>query len=74
MGVTPSVPMEQMQEAGQKAEATLKSQLPIIAERWNNEALHEIRGYHDKWNAFNLTGASTSDLLAHIDWTLNTFE
>ena len=73
MGVTPSVPMEQMQEAGQKAEATLKSQLPIIADRWNNEALPEIRGYHDKWNAFNLTAASTSDLLAHLDWTLETF-
>ncbi len=73
MGVTPSVPMEQMQEAGQKAEAILKSQLPIIAERWNNEALPEIRGYHDKWNAFDLRTASDPELLAHLDWTLETF-
>ena len=73
MGVTPSVPMEEMQEAGQKAEAALKAALPIVGDKWTNDALPEIRGYHDKWNAFDLRSASTDELLAHLDWTLETF-
>ena len=74
MGVTPAVPMEQMQEAGQKAEAALKGNLPVYGDRWANEWLPEIRGLHDKWNAFNLQAASDSELLDHLDWTLKTFQ
>lgn len=73
MGVTPAIPMEQMEEAGKKAEAALKATLPVIGEKWNNEALPEVRGYHDKWNAFDLKSASTTELLEHLDWTLETF-
>ena len=38
-----------------------------------NEWLPEIRGFHDQWNAFDLRGASDSELLDHLDWTLETF-
>ncbi|MCI0874277.1 MAG: hypothetical protein J4N79_08400 [Chloroflexi bacterium] len=74
LAVTPSVPMEQMAEAGKKAEASLKAALPVFADRWDNEWLPEIRSCHDRWNAFDLPAASDSELLQHLTWTLDTFE
>jgi rifampicin phosphotransferase len=73
MAVTPSVPMEQMAEAGQKAEEGLKALMPVYADRWRNEWLPEIRSHHDKWNAFDLQEASDFELLDHLNWTLDTF-
>ena len=73
LAVTPSFPMEEMEEAGKKAEAGLKAALPVFADRWDNEWLPEIRSYHDKWNAFDLPSASTTELLEHLTWTLDTF-
>ncbi|MDA1298368.1 MAG: hypothetical protein O3B04_10310, partial [Chloroflexi bacterium] len=73
LAVTPSVPPEQMEEAGHQAEASLKALIPSFADRWENEWLPEIRGYHDTWNAFDLKSATDRDLLAHLDWTLKTF-
>ena len=73
MAVTPSIPMEQMAEAGPKAEAGLKAALPVFADRWNNEWLPEVRSYHDKWNAFDLPAATDSELLEHLTWTTDTF-
>jgi pyruvate,water dikinase len=73
MGVTPSIPMEEMAEAGQVAEASLKAAIPTFAERWTNEWLPEVKSYHDKWNAFDLPAASDSELLDHLTWTTDTF-
>ena len=73
LAVTPSLPMEQMEEAGKKAEAGLKAALPVFADRWDNEWLPEVRSYHDKWNAFDLLSASATELLEHLTWTLDTF-
>jgi pyruvate,water dikinase len=73
LSVTPSVPMEQMEEAGHKAEETLKALIPTYADRWTNEWLPEVRAHHDKWNAFDLAGASDFELVDHLTWTLDTF-
>lgn len=73
LAVTPSVPPEQMEEAGHQAEDALKASIPTFADRWENEWLPEIRGYHDTWNAFDLSGATDEDLLAHLQWSLDTF-
>jgi phosphohistidine swiveling domain-containing protein len=73
MGVTPSIPMEEMAEAGKIAEASLKAAIPTFADRWTNEWLPEVRGYHDKWNAFDLPAASDAELLDHLTWTTDTF-
>ena len=63
-----------MEEAGPKAEAGLKAALSTFADQWDNEWLPEVRGHHDKWNAFDLPAASDSELLDHLTWTLETFE
>lgn len=73
MGITPTVPPEQMEEAGHRAEEGLKAALPVFAERWDNEWLPEIQGYHKTWNGFDLQGAPVEELLSHLDWTLETF-
>lgn len=73
MAVIPAVPPEQMEEAGHKAEESLKALIPIFADRWENEWLPEIRGYHATWNAFDLKSATDEELLAHLEWTIETF-
>jgi len=65
--------MEEMAEAGKIAEASLKAAIPTFADRWTNEWLPEVRGYHDKWNAFDLPAASDAELLDHLTWTTDTF-
>lgn len=69
----PTVPPEHMEEAGRKAEEWLKSAMPVFATRWENEWVPELKKYHDRWNSFDLSGASVSELLSHLDWTLNTY-
>jgi pyruvate,water dikinase len=73
LAVTPTVPPELMEEAGRKAEESLKGAIPLFAQRWEEEWLPEIKGYHDRWESFDLAGASVEDLLAHLDWTLETY-
>ncbi|MDA1256700.1 MAG: PEP-utilizing enzyme [Chloroflexi bacterium] len=71
--VFPVVPPEQMEEAGHRAEEMLKASIPTFAKRWDDEWLPELRGYHERWNAFDLSGASIDDLLVHMEWTLDTY-
>jgi pyruvate,water dikinase len=73
MAVTPSVPPEQMEEAGHRAEENLKALMPVYVDRWQNEWLPEVRSHHDKWNAFDLQGASDFELLEHLNWSLDGF-
>jgi phosphohistidine swiveling domain-containing protein len=73
MAVTPSLPPEQMEEAGHKVEESLKALMPTFADRWTNEWLPEVRAYLDKWNAFELQSASDFELTDHLTWTLDTF-
>lgn len=70
----PTVPPEKMEEAGHAAEAWIKGAIPVFANRWESEWLPEIKKYHDKWNSFDLAGASTDQLLERLDWTLATYE
>lgn len=70
----PTVPPEKMEEAGHAAEAWLKDAIPVFANRWDNEWLPELKKYHDTWNSFDLAGASNTQLLEHLDWTLATYE
>lgn len=73
LAIVPSVPPEQMAEAGKHAEETLKQSIGTFATRWDEEWLPELKGYHNTWDAFDLAGSSTDDLLKHLDWTLDTF-
>ena len=71
--IFPTIPPEQMEEAGQRAEEMLKVSIGNFIERWGSEWLPEIKGYHDRWESFDLSGASADDLLAHLEWTLETY-
>jgi len=48
--------------------------VPTFANRWEEEWLPELKGYHDTWNKFDLAGASTQELLDHIEWSLGRYE
>ena len=74
LAIAPSVPPEEMEAAGAHAEATLKNALGNFADRWDNEWVPEIQGYHDTWDGFDLQGASISELFDHMEWTLSTWE
>jgi rifampicin phosphotransferase len=73
LSVTPSVPPEQMEEAGHKAEVALKELMPVYADRWRNEWLPEVQSHHNRWNAFDLQGATDFELIEHLDWTIDAF-
>lgn len=70
----PTVPPEQMEEAGHRAEEWLKGAIPVFATRWDNEWMPEVKKYHEKWSTFDLSGATTDRLVEHLDWTLKTYE
>ena len=74
MAVVPTVPLEKIEEAGHHAEETLKAAIPTFANRWEEEWLPKLKGYHDTWNKFDLRGATTQELLDHIEWSLGRYE
>lgn len=74
LAIVPNIPPEEMEAAGAHAEATLKTLLGTFADRWDNEWVPEIQGYHDTWDDFDLRGASDSDLFDHMEWSLTTWE
>ncbi len=74
IAIVPTIPPEQMEAAGAHAEATLKTLLGTFADRWDNEWVTEIQGYHATWDNFDLDGSSNSDLMDHVEWTLKTWE
>ena len=63
----PTVPPEEMEEAGLHAEATLKALHPVFNDRWENEWLPRVMAHHEVWISFDLEGASHAELLAHMD-------
>ncbi len=67
LGIFPSVPMEKMQEQGMHSDKLVMASVHRLQERWDTEWLPEIKGYIDKWEAFDLAQASTADLLAHFE-------
>lgn len=72
--IVPTVPPEKMEEAGHAAEEALKAAMPVFVERWDNEWQPEISKYHESWNSFDLKGASDKELIAHLQWTFDTYE
>jgi pyruvate,water dikinase len=52
---------------GKRAEEKLNDTMGRLAERWDTEWLPEIKNFLAYCDAFDLTGADTPDLLAHLD-------
>ena len=72
--IAPSIPPEQMEAAGRRAEETLNELLPTFGDRWDNEWLAEVKGILDYWSRFDLSAASDAALLEHLDEALKKYE
>ena len=67
LGIFPSVPLEKMQEQGMHSDEIVMASVHRLQERWDSEWLPEIKGYIDRWEAFDLKQASNAELLAHFE-------
>ncbi|MBT3943731.1 MAG: hypothetical protein HOE75_09205 [Chloroflexi bacterium] len=74
LAIVPTVPPEEMEQAGQRAEEALKASIPTFTQTWEEEWLPELKDLHDTWNAFDFVAASNEALLAHFEWTLASYE
>ncbi len=70
MAMFPVVPPEEMEAQGKKAEEALGATIARLQERWQGEWLPEIKEHLTFWEAFDLPGASTEQMLAHYDESL----
>lgn len=66
----PAVPLEEMEAHGKRAEVAVQKAMSNLAERWDTEWLPEIKGLLHHWDTYDLGGASLTDLLAHLEDTL----
>jgi pyruvate,water dikinase len=64
------LPEEELAEVGKRFEQNVGNAIARQGERWENEFLPEIRALIDDWAAFDLSGASDAELLAHWDVTI----
>ena len=62
----------ELEALGRKAQELLGAAIGTQSERWEGERLPEIKELLARWRAFDLTGASDADLVAHfrntIEW------
>lgn len=69
----PRVPPEELAAMGHRAEEKLREAVGRLGELWENEWLPELKQHLAFWDAFDLRGASTAALLAHLDETVVRF-
>ena len=67
----PVVPPEQMEAQGKRAEEKLGSAMAGLDDLWNKEWLPEIKKHLVFWDGFDLQGAPMSELMDHLDDTLD---
>ncbi|MCC7367331.1 MAG: hypothetical protein IT306_02850 [Chloroflexi bacterium] len=69
--MAPHIPPEQVEAQGKLAEAEVQPVIERLGELWEREYLPELKAYLAAWQAYDLNGADTPALLAHLDWTLD---
>ena len=69
----PVVAPEEMEAVGERSQEKIEEAMPRLGERWRGEYLPEIQEYLRDWDRFDLRGASTPELLAHLDETVARF-
>jgi pyruvate,water dikinase len=69
MAVVPVVPPDQMEAQGKRAEERLQEAMGRLERSWNDEWLPEIKSHLAWWASFDLRGASTPSLVAHLEET-----
>jgi phosphohistidine swiveling domain-containing protein len=65
--VIPAVPVEQMEEQGKRAEATIGEAMGQLRARWDTGYFPEIQRHLARCEQFDLQGASNAELLAHYE-------
>jgi pyruvate,water dikinase len=70
MALAPAVPSEAMEAQGKRADARIDAAMARLGELWRGEWLPEIQSHLAWWDAFDLRGARTPELLAHLEETL----
>ena len=68
--IYPSMPPEEMAAQGKRAEERLGAAMARLGDLWQDEWLPEIEEHLAFWEGFDLRGASSAGLLAHLDETL----
>jgi rifampicin phosphotransferase len=68
------LPPEELADMGRRAQEKLGAAMARLGEQWDNEFLPEIQRYLDDWAAFDLAGASMTELLAHLEAMVETRE
>jgi phosphohistidine swiveling domain-containing protein len=58
---------EEMAARAERSEAAVRAAIARMGETWEHETLPEIKSHLEWWAAFDLDGASTPDLVAHLD-------
>jgi len=69
----PVVAPEEMEAVGERSQEKIEEAMSRLGERWRGEYLPEIQEYLRDWDRFDLRGASTPELLAHLDETVARF-
>ena len=64
------VPPEEMEAQGERAQKQVGANMAKLQEWWETELLPEVKEHIAWWEAFDLEAASTKELLAHLDETL----
>ena len=70
MALAPAVLPEAMEAQGKRADARIDAAMARLGELWRGEWLPGIQAHLAWWDAFDLRGATASDLLAHLEETL----
>ena len=68
--VVPVVAPEEIPEAMNKAEQTIKGQIDQLGTLWKEDWLPEIKGHLAFWDAFDLRGSNAGDLMVHLEETV----
>jgi len=58
---------DEMEAIGKRTEQTIGAAIGHLADAWEHEYLPEIRRYMGDWEAFDLRGASLSQLMDHLE-------
>jgi pyruvate,water dikinase len=69
----PVVAPDEMEAAGERSQEKIGEAMARLGERWRGEYLPEIEAYLRDWDRFDLRGASTPELLSHLDETVAKF-
>jgi phosphohistidine swiveling domain-containing protein len=69
-----TAPPEEIGAIGKRSQERLETVMYQLKDLWREEFLPEIEQYLEYWDSFDLHGASTSELLSHLDVTMNRLE